>query len=662
MEKFTPEEQQQYLVETQGFTPSEAAEFVAEQNIPALGKGVQADNPLSYLQAFDIAGSPTREAIVRISNALSKAAGKKEMFPNLQKESALNGSAVGSYPGFADILERSGNPNIGSVDVPIPGADRDVTITGRDILGTAGDIVSDPLTWTGIGALATGPTKLAARLGAILEKQGVKGYGRVFDSLMKEAGKKSPEASVKMIPKALLEAGAKGSWENIYSKIFEGIDNLESQISKAGENVTEKFSPKGLRESLRPVTSDVLQNTLEQGDYAAADKYFDQINDFKRPGFDADMTKWQKKAREYIQQKRQFEKLGGKIGQDVLTPEMQFSKSVLSPESVELVGKDATKLKPESFNFDQMDLGVEKRVTEQPLEYILNAENPDIYKSKQRVADIKMPTQMKLYYPDVLPENYRPGAPEITDPGINLRNAEQMKIELTKNYPPDVVSFILSMPESDIYKATQRKISGTELVPKSYGSADVPKNINLIGQGEFPIMPTAPAKVLNQMGVQDLLNYKRAMSKEAKFDTLGAKSPTYRGKAAEGSGILRQRAIDAFEKEGFDLGDTWRQESALLSAAPIAERRMISASKKPLMSPFEMALLLNEYTVGPVLAKKAIEGITSVPFKTNMYETMYRAGKAGKNLPDLKIPQYLKRNPNLMQIPAQLSKENEELP
>ncbi len=652
-----------YLVEVKGASPEDANSYVdsvglesaiayvssdggASMAQPAaeepanMQRGVTLSKPASILQAGDILGSPSRELLTRLTNAVARGAGYKDVYPGIEEESST--SAIGSYPGFSEIYEKAGMGDYGTLDVP----GTDIRVTGRDALGLTSDILSDPLTYVPLANILSVGTKLAGKIGPRLESAAVSGYGRVFDSLMKEAAKKAPPKSVQAIPRALLDAGAKGSYENIQNKVAAQLENLNEKAMTMAENVPYGKTPQEVRNLTRPITSDVLQNPTAAKDYADADAFFQQIENFQRPGLSEDKAKWMKQARAYIAEKKAFEKAGGTGNQPPLSPSLQFGRTAPSTRSVELQGQPARIMEPKQYTPEQMNIDISKEVTPGEVQYSLFAEQPSLDRAAQRSFDIKLPDGTRVFYPESLPVGYRRGAPEISIPGINLSKSQQMKILVEKGYSPSQVNYILSLPEADIYAAMQREISGTDLIPRSYAKTPANKYEEMSGQGVFPVVPTLPDPVKNTLTTKDLIRQKSAAQKEAGYDKLGMRPPVYKEKIAQGAEILRKEAIDTFEKAGQNVEDLWRQESALLSAAPIIEREVIKESKKPFITPFDFATLFNQYTAPLTLAKKGYQAVTGVPLRTNMYEALYRSGKGLKNIGTVtpeSLPFYLRK-------------------
>jgi NAD(P)-dependent dehydrogenase (short-subunit alcohol dehydrogenase family) len=174
---------------------SQPEEPTTTQNVLDVGK----KGLMLGLRGLDYAGGIARTAYAGVPNAVNILAGN----PSVVNPEDLLAALKGRAPTTADYLERAQVPEMGSVDVPFTNA----KITGRDVLGFAGDVATDPLTY--VGAPGGSKALRAASLEPAIEGAGRKIFKGGFGSIDRELAEKG----VAPISETLFKEGFVGTSE-----------------------------------------------------------------------------------------------------------------------------------------------------------------------------------------------------------------------------------------------------------------------------------------------------------------------------------------------------------------------------------------------------------------------------------------------------------------
>lgn len=257
-----------------GLSPDEARELEAleekyktpEQGL--LGKG------LDYgLRGLDYLGGVGRYAAAGIANLpYAAATGKSITAPE-----DLGRVVRGQAPGTAEYMERAGVPDGARVNLsPLEG---DTSV--RDVVGFAGDVALDPLTYAGgAGLLRKGLRPVGGATEAVGKKMYRSGFKKIDERLVEQGKKK--------ISDVLLESGAPtGTTKKLAKNMVKTGDDalrkradLYKQATDLGVTVDLRFPLKNSEELIAKATSKKASPRLRK----KADELMDMLLEYKREG------------------------------------------------------------------------------------------------------------------------------------------------------------------------------------------------------------------------------------------------------------------------------------------------------------------------------------------------------------------------------------------
>lgn len=231
----------EYLI-SQGFTQDEAKEYLTEQGMMPKEQGIGGQILEGVGRALDYTGGLGRTAVAQVADVFTD--------KDLVQEGDWSKAFKGQAPSGEQILDRAGMEEG----------------FGRDAAGFALEVLADPLTYTGVGALAKGAGKGLAKAG--LQKTGnvVSKTGKAVDSALN-------------LPSTAISKGGKG----LYKFGMGRIDEISRKYGK--EPVSDLLLEKGIKGSNRQIAEQMealgkalgkeKQSILKQADNAGVSANMD---------------------------------------------------------------------------------------------------------------------------------------------------------------------------------------------------------------------------------------------------------------------------------------------------------------------------------------------------------------------------------------------------
>jgi hypothetical protein len=329
---------------------------------------------------------------------------------NLSKPGDAERALMGEAPSTSEYLERGGAPELGSVKIPLT----QKKITGRDVLGFAGDVVRDPLTLGG-GAVA--------KLSRSLAKKGEKSTAvEVLDRALnpvgrgaEEGGKGIYQSGFKKIDERLREEGlgplSKVAWDNgrmtgTTASLKDQLLSLKDSLLGKRDQLYKKVDEAGAR--VDPGNSAIPAyeyiNKMQARSPHAEAKTFDQMREYVARGvtkdpeiaakaqakYDGELSQYLKDYRAFLKNNKQYKGAVGQAGNDLSQPAIpgmidDLQRTQSKPQTFELNGVDRTGeqlgLIPQQIDGFQFDLtkqpsyrynvkgGIERRQVRDPEQF-----------------------------------------------------------------------------------------------------------------------------------------------------------------------------------------------------------------------------------------------------------------------------------------------------
>lgn len=271
------EEYAQYLA-SQGANPNEIEEYKAylyEQSGINKDKDVlerAKDGALSALdyglRGLDYAGGLTRTAAAQIADPFTE----NDVVTGDDWKRAL----VGKAPSTAEFMDRAGIPEGASIDLN-PFAEGETSV--RDLVGFAGDIVLDPLTYISLGTAGTAKSGLNAA-GRALQKGGK----AVYKSGLKAVDQDVVEKGAKPVSDVLFKNRVSGTVEQVRRKSDEIKKDLSSKreaLYDQADALGVKVNPSAAVQRAKEITAKMRENP---GKAELADRFDEFIRKYEMSG------------------------------------------------------------------------------------------------------------------------------------------------------------------------------------------------------------------------------------------------------------------------------------------------------------------------------------------------------------------------------------------
>lgn len=257
-----------------GLSPAEVEELralEADPELQAAMQGAPAPQPegpglgaqaLDYgMRALDYAGGVGRYAASGYADLARAAQGQEPIGRPEDLQRVLQGQA----PTTSEYLERSGAGKMGSAQIPFT----DMEVTGRDVVGFAGDVALDPLTYASLGASAVGKlgkAGKAAEAALTPMARGVEKTGeKVYKSAFKNVDKHLADTGTKPLSEVMLKEGAptgnlKATQDFTVNELMPKYDAqrqaLYSQVDEAGATVDPFYAQEKARDVIQKMQND----------------------------------------------------------------------------------------------------------------------------------------------------------------------------------------------------------------------------------------------------------------------------------------------------------------------------------------------------------------------------------------------------------------------
>ena len=213
------------------------------------------------LRALDYAGGLGRTAATGYVDIARAIMGQPAISQPGDAMAALRGQA----PTVSERLERGGVGDMGSVGIPFT----DMKVTGRDAVGFAGDVLTDPLTYASLGASAVAKAgqagKVAAKATTPMQELTRKIGEMTYRSGLKNVDKEVSEYGGKKLSKVLLDEGAPtGSMKQVKEYTEQVLvpkydatrKDLYAQVDSGGATVDASFAQDKAREVINRMRQD----------------------------------------------------------------------------------------------------------------------------------------------------------------------------------------------------------------------------------------------------------------------------------------------------------------------------------------------------------------------------------------------------------------------